>query len=62
MDSPAPKRSNITTAGYVASAVGVVTWIVYLVLRYAMGKQVTMLLWVAFGLVILGFALRRSQG
>ena len=57
-----PQRSTVFKLGVAASAVGVAMWIVYLVLRYAMHRPMPVLLWVALGLVILGFAFRRSQG
>jgi hypothetical protein len=51
----------LRNASYVLSAAGVVTWIVYLVFRYGQQRDVPALLWSALLLVVVGFAIRRSQ-
>ncbi|MEJ7733414.1 MAG: hypothetical protein WKG00_29995 [Polyangiaceae bacterium] len=55
------RPSKLRVVSYVLSGVGVVTWIVYLVLRYGQQRDVPPLLWSALLLVIVGFAIRRSQ-
>jgi hypothetical protein len=61
MNEQAPKRSLVTQAGYVATAVGVAIWLVYLVLKYAFDRPVAVMVWIAFAMVLIGFGLRRSQ-
>ena len=55
------RPSKLRIASYVISGVGVVTWIVYLFFRYGQQRDVPPLLWSALLLVVVGFAIRRSQ-
>ena len=57
----AERPSKLRIASYVISVVGVVTWVVYLVFRYGQQRDVPWLLWSALLLVVVGFAIRRSQ-
>jgi hypothetical protein len=60
--SDAPKQNTLRTLSYAMSGLGIALWIVHMVLKYAMDRPMPVLLWVALGLVLVAFAMRRSQG
>ena len=60
-ERPGKRAHTLRVVSYVVSGLGVAMWIVYLVLKHNQQREVPWLLWAALAMVVVGFAVRRSQ-